>query len=111
MDLKWYTSLEWYKKTRKFRKVLFVCSGNTCRSPSAEYFFRTMTHWWSGINAFSRGTKVNETIAMLQLRGIDVNEYVIEPEVKKTIGDLKTTSFLHKHRPIQISINPTLTDK
>ncbi len=103
MDITWYQSLEWFSKKKKVRKVLFVCSGNACRSPSAEYFFREMTHWWSGIRAFSRGTKVDETIAMLVSRGINLNEYAVEPEVKKAIGDRKTISFLHGHRPKQIS--------
>ncbi|HLF55176.1 MAG TPA: hypothetical protein VI612_05670 [Candidatus Nanoarchaeia archaeon] len=101
MDLGWYRSLEWYQKTSKIELVLFICSGNTCRSPSAEYFFNKTTGWW-GAKAFSRGTQVDAILAALRSRGINIQSLMIEDEVKKVIGD-KTATFLSKHEATQVA--------
>lgn len=55
--LDWYRATEWGKQTGKVQRVTFVCSGNTCRSPTAEYYFHEMTHWWDHVTAVSRGIK------------------------------------------------------
>lgn len=102
MNLDWYKSLEWFKRTKKIKKVLFVCSGNTCRSPSAEYYFKKMTSWWGGLKSFSRGTDVGKILADLESRGIDIKELFAVDEVKKVIGD-KDSKFLKNHVATQIT--------
>jgi len=37
------------------KKVLFVCSGNTCRSPMAEAYMNSLSNSLSDIRAFSAG--------------------------------------------------------
>lgn len=102
MNLKWYKSLELFNKTKKIKRILFICSGNTCRSPAAVYYFKEFTSWWSGISAFSRGTEVVAILSALQARGININKLMVEPESKKVIGD-KTSKFLSNHEATQIS--------
>src|SRR3989344_3810938 len=107
MDSRWYKSLEWFNKTKKVKRVLFVCSGNSCRSPAAVYYFNKFTHWWSGVSSFSRGTEVNKILQTLQARGIDIKRLMIEPESKRVIGDREST-FLTKHVATQISAKDVL---
>ncbi len=102
MDVRWYKQLEWYAKTPKVRRVLFVCSGNTCRSPSAAYYFNTTASWWSGLKAFSRGVEVTSILATLRAKGIKIKSLMMEEEPKKVIGD-RLSEFLAKHKAQQIS--------
>lgn len=64
-------------------KILFLCTGNTCRSPVAEAFFNKkageknldITSDSAGINAFP-GDRANEkTIAVMKERGIDISSH------------------------------------
>ena len=107
MNSNGYTSLEWFNKMREVRRVLFVCSGNSCRSPAAVYYFDKFTHWWSGMSSFSRGTEVNKILQSLQARGIDIKKLMIEPESKKVIGD-RESKFLSEHIATQITAKDVL---
>lgn len=102
MNLRWYQSLEWFSKTKKVRKILFVCSGNTCRSPAAVYYFKQCTHWWSGISAFSRGTQVNKI-----LKEAAIKKLRVPPESKQVIGD-RESIFLKRHAATQIAAQDVL---
>jgi protein-tyrosine-phosphatase len=103
-SVKKYKSLEWYKNIKKVKKVLFVCSGNTCRSPSAVYYFKKFTSWLDGISAFSRGTRVEQILADLKARGINIEKLFAEDNIKKVIGDRKS-NFLKKHTAEQIKLD------
>ena len=88
-------NLDWYKELdidyKKVKKVLFVCTGNTCRSPACEYYFNSMTGWFSSIKAFSRGSvERSEAIPM-------------ELSVKKVIGDRKLLKNLYEHTATKYS--------
>ena len=102
MKLDWYKSLDWFKKTPKVRYVLFVCSGNTCRSPSAEYFFNKVArNAGLGVVAFSRGTEVKAILEGLKARGINIDTLFLEPETVKAIGE--SASYMKKHAATQVS--------
>ncbi len=58
--------------------ILFICTGNTCRSPMAEYLYRHIT----GGEAQSAGLSVTEgekaseyAISVMQRREIDLSEH------------------------------------
>lgn len=64
-------------KNQKYDKILFVCTGNTCRSPMAEVIFRNLSYDM-GIEAFSRGIVVlfpepSNPKAELVLKNHDLN--------------------------------------
>jgi protein-tyrosine-phosphatase len=93
--LNYYKNLEWFKELKQTKKeitrILFVCSGNTCRSPAAEYSFNQMVPYASHTIAFSRGmnvittlNKINEIRASKRLEPIPSIE--IEPETAKVLG-------------------------
>lgn len=83
----------------KRRKVLFVCTGNTCRSPMAEYIFRARVKKQkikfvdaASAGVFAKGnTAINDkSAACLAARGIDCSKFVPRQLKNKMVE----TSFL-----------------
>ena len=72
--------------------IVFVCTGNTCRSPMAEGFFKQKTKSFNvnvsscGINALSGDEASINAINVMQQKGIDIsfhrsrkiNQYIID---------------------------------
>lgn len=70
----------------KIKTILFVCTGNSCRSVMAEYMLRKMTQGRDDLEIVSAGTGVyvrssasSETVAVLRREGIDATMHVSQP--------------------------------
>ena len=63
--------------------ILFICAGNTCRSPMAEYIFREKTKYFKGFyNVHSFGMSAidglpasENAVAIMHNRGIDISAH------------------------------------
>lgn len=67
------------------KKIMFVCSGNICRSVMAEYLFKNILEqkklenkyevYSSGVFAYNGQTPPKETVDAMMSRSIDVSEH------------------------------------
>ena len=72
------------------KNILFLCSGNSCRSQMAEGFTRKL--WSEDFNVFSAGTKKHgmndRAIRVMKEAGVDISTHF-----SKTIDELPAINF------------------
>jgi protein-tyrosine-phosphatase len=73
-------------RTIQKRTVLFVCTGNSCRSVMADYLLKDLMRDRKDVEVLSAGTSVlfrqpasAETISVLKERGIDASRHLSRP--------------------------------
>jgi len=79
-------SLEQINEAANKKAVLFVCTGNSCRSVMAEYYLKDQLKGRDNVEICSAGTGVfiqstasGETMAVLSEDSIDASEHVSQP--------------------------------
>jgi glycine hydroxymethyltransferase len=68
------------------RSVLFICTGNVCRSPMAEALFRSMSSGLDDVRVFSAGLSApqgapasRDAVDVLAAQGIDLSKFRSQP--------------------------------
>jgi protein arginine phosphatase len=85
------------------RNILFVCTGNTCRSPMAEYLLKEKepgryTVQSAGLAAFPGSDASPEVIRLLSERGLDVSHesQTVTPELMDWADIVLTMTEAHR---------------
>jgi len=98
----------------KYNKLIFVCTGNTCRSPMAEVVFKNLDQE-SEIKVFSRGLVVlfGEPInpkaeVVLKKHDLEINNHISKGLKESEIDDstlILTMTEAHKRRIMEANTN------
>lgn len=94
--------------------IIFVCTGNTCRSPMAEYYLKSKNLHELNISSrgFSSGEKANpNSVAVMAEMGIDISSHISR---KITLEDIKSADVIicmsESHKNLLMSYTTTNTN-
>jgi protein-tyrosine-phosphatase len=102
-------------------KIIFVCTGNTCRSPMCDGYFKKLCHEAkrhditvesAGTAAWDGGGASRNSVAVMKSNGVDLNNFAssrLTPERINTADIL--ICMTHSHRAYIGQINPEALKK
>jgi protein-tyrosine phosphatase len=117
------------RANRAVLRVLFVCTGNTCRSPIAEAMFRKAVmeklqcREWElrerGIDVFSAGIAAGahdpaspETVQVLQEQGLDASQHLSQTVTSQMLEQSTVVlTMTERHRRALEQVRPDLAGK
>lgn len=102
-------------------KIIFVCTGNTCRSPMAEYLFREMAKKnnlqdfkiiSAGLTAFVGDSANKKAVNVLQEEDIDLTGHTSSQLTREMLEDADLVlTMTERHRRMIIENNHNFADK
>lgn len=101
------------------KSVLFVCTGNTCRSPMAEGLFRAAVAGRddfevksAGVAAYPGSPPSPETAEILRQRGIELDGFASQPVGEELVSEATHVfAMTGRHLQALISLFPEHEDK
>lgn len=101
------------EKTANRKTVLFVCTGNSCRSVMAEYFLKSVLKGRDDVEVLSAGTGVfvkscasSETLNILREHGIEASGHqarAIDPILLRKADLIFTMTRSHRNQVIEMA--------
>lgn len=88
--------------------IIFVCTGNTCRSPMAEYYLKSKKI--CGVNVTSRGFSGGEcanpnSVAVMKEIGIDISNHISRPITAEDIKNADVVICMtESHKQLLLSV-------
>ena len=117
------------RRTLRGRLVLFVCTGNTCRSPMAAAIFRSLLAerlgvgpdqlpeagfrvQSAGVAAFGGASASDHAVTLMAERGIDLSMHRSQPVTRELVEEADwIVALSHSHRWQLLQWDSTLADR
>lgn len=105
----------------KIKKVLFVCTGNSCRSVMAEGFFNKLVKDQKSVRAISAGTTAfpgirpsENGVLVMKEQGVDISNHLsqaLTPELIASSDLIIAMTRAHQRFILEIAKNPSVDTK